>query len=91
MDAYIVPIGDASLPKAIEILQELRASVINTDMDLMGRNLSKTMKYTDSLNVKFVIILGSKEIEKGAATVRDMKSGEQTEVKLDQLKNFIKN
>jgi histidyl-tRNA synthetase len=91
LDAYIVPIGDKARQKAIYTLRNMRASGISADMDFMGRSLSKAMKYTDTLNATYVIILGERDLEKGMATVRNMKTGEQSEVKLDSLNDFIKN
>ncbi len=48
-----------------------------------GKSLKAQMKYADSLNVDYVLILGDGEIEKKAVIVRNMKDGSQRDVPLD--------
>ncbi|MFO7618282.1 MAG: histidine--tRNA ligase [Thermoplasmata archaeon] len=89
LEAYILPIGDDAKMKAIEILNELRNAGVSADMDLMGRNISKAMKYADSIGAGKVIIIGEKELAEGSATIRDMKSGEQAQVPLSSIKEHL--
>jgi histidyl-tRNA synthetase len=89
--AYIVPIGEAARPKALEVLRELRAANVPADMDLMGRSISKAMAYANSVGAEKAIIIGDKELAEGTVTVRDMKSGEQTKYPAsDVLRGFLK-
>jgi len=91
IEVYILPIGEKAQIAAIEILSELRNAGISADMDLMGRSMSKAMKYANSIGAKKVIIIGEKELAENSITVRDMKSGEQTGVpKSDILRAFTK-
>ena len=56
----------------------------------MGRKMGKAMSYASSKNVKYAIIIGDNEINTSTATVKDMASGEQKEVKFDDLIDFFK-
>ncbi|CUS83983.1 Anticodon binding domain-containing protein [Candidatus Kryptonium thompsonii] len=47
------------------------------------------MKEADRQGAKFVIIVGEDELKNDKCTVRDMKSGEQFDVKLNQILEFI--
>ncbi|HOQ27022.1 MAG TPA: His/Gly/Thr/Pro-type tRNA ligase C-terminal domain-containing protein, partial [Methanomassiliicoccaceae archaeon] len=58
---------------------------VSTDIDLMGRSLSKSMKYANTINARRTIIVGEKEMAQGAVTLRDMTTGEQTLVKKEEL------
>ncbi len=91
LKAYIVPMGEAARMKALEILRMLRAANIPSDMDLMGRNISKALAYANSARAEKAIIIGDKELAEGSVTVRDMKSGEQTKYPMsDVLRGFLK-
>ncbi len=91
LDAYIIAVGEDIVPEALKLLREMRSAGINSDMDFMGRNVSKAMKYASSLNASCVVIIGKRDFENGVATVREMKSGDQQVLKLDKLIDFIKN
>jgi len=58
---------------------------MTTEIDLMGRSMSKSFKYANTINAKRAIIIGEKELSQGAATVRDMNTGEQQLIKVDEL------
>ena len=85
LDAYILPIGDSARLPATEILMKLRNAGISADMDLMGRNMSKAMKYANNVGAEKVIIIGEKELAEKSVTVRDMQSGEQALVKINDI------
>ncbi len=89
LNAYILPIGDSARLPATEILMKLRNAGISTDMDLMGRNMSKAMKYANNIGAQKVIIIGEKELTEESVTVRDMKSGEQELVSISKIVQFI--
>ena len=41
------------------------------------------MKYANKISAKFVMVLGDNEIESGIAKLKNMTTGEQTDIKLD--------
>jgi len=69
--------------KALEIVQKLRNQNISTDIDLLKRGIGKSIKYASSIDAEKVIIIGPKEVEQDSMTVRDMKSGEQKLVNIN--------
>ncbi len=83
--AYVIPVNDNMLKQSLAIVQQLRNKNIPTDIDLLKRGIGKALKYASSTNAKTAIIVGPKELEQGAVTVRDMKSGTQELVKLSTL------
>src|SRR3989449_5505381 len=90
LDAYVVPIGGTAQTKAIEILTTLRAAGLGADIDLVGRGPSKNLDYANSIGARTAILLGERELKAGKATVRDMKSGAQTEVALADLVDAVR-
>jgi histidyl-tRNA synthetase len=52
------------------------------EYDLVERGLKPQMKYADKIGAKFVIVLGDNEIESGNAKLKNMATGEQTDITL---------
>ncbi len=88
--AFVVPVGDSVRTKAFEIVSELRRSGLSADVDLMRRGVGKSLKYAATVPSKFAVIVGEKELESRSVTLRDMNSGEQTLVKMEDLVKELK-
>lgn len=86
---YIAPVNKKIIYEAVKIAQTLRAENIPSIVDMMGRKLGKQFEYADKKGIPNVVIVGERELAKGAVMVRDMKTGEQEEVKLDDLVSFF--
>ena len=80
----VVPMGDAAEKKAISLAQQLRATGFTIELGYSG-SIRKRMKNANKRGAVAAVILGEAELKKHAATVRDMESGEQTEVPLSSL------
>ncbi|MCA1813713.1 MAG: hypothetical protein LC624_07155 [Halobacteriales archaeon] len=85
LQAFIAPIGEPARVRAFALARELREAGLRIDVDLMRRGPSKCLDYANSVGARRVVLLGSKELERGVATVKDMQSGEQREVPLGEL------
>ena len=84
-DVYIAPLGDAAQKEAFVLTQALRSKNIYTEKDYLGKSLKAQMKAADRFQVKYCVIIGESELEKGIAVVREMATGEQHEIALSQL------
>lgn len=82
---YIAPLGEAAQKEAFVLAQALREKGIYTEKDYLGKSLKAQMKAADRFQAKYTVILGDSELEKGVAIVREMASGGQYEVQLNQL------
>jgi histidyl-tRNA synthetase len=82
---YVVAIGEAAQPEALRLCTELRRAGIGADLDLMGRSMKGQMKDADRSGARWAAILGEEELAAREATLRDLESGEQQRVPLDQL------
>jgi histidyl-tRNA synthetase len=80
----VIPIGEGALALAAKITEELRRAGHAVDLGFSG-NLGKRMKRANKLNAAAAVLLGDDEIAKGVATVRDMTTGAQEQVSLQQL------
>lgn len=90
LDAYVMPIGEATRAKGVEILTSLRAAGLRADVDLVGRGPSKNLDYANAVGARYAVIVGEKELKGDAVAVRDLKSGKQEQVSLETLVEFLR-
>lgn len=82
-DLYVAVMGDKASLKSFEIIKAVRSCGLIAETDVVGRGLRAQMKYADKIGAKYSMVLGDNEIEQGKAVIKNMTSGEQTEVVLD--------
>lgn len=80
----VIPVGADAEAAAFKLTQRLRHAGITADIGFSG-NLSRRMKRANREGASHAVILGTDELARNAATLRDMESGDQEEVALDAL------
>lgn len=86
---YIAPMGDTAVSAAQKLAYDLRKAGVSVDTDHLGRGLRASMKYADKLGAQNTLVLGDNEIETGKAKIKNMATGEETEVSLDGIAKFF--
>lgn len=81
-DLYIASMGEAAQRKAAVLTNQLRAEGYFVESDVMGRGLKPQMKYANKIGATFTIVLGDNELETGKAKLKNMASGEQTDISI---------
>ena len=76
----VAHIGDEAKSIALMLSHKLRQTGIDTILGPSGRSLRAQMRYVNSANIPFAIIIGEQEIQKNVVVLRDMTLGEQTEL-----------
>ncbi len=89
-DLFIATIGEAAGYFAEKLVYKLRNEGIRAEKDLMGRSLKAQMKYADKIGCKFTAVIGENEILSNKASVKNMKTGEQSEIPFDSVADYIK-
>jgi histidyl-tRNA synthetase len=84
----VLPHGDSEAVPALLIAGRLRAAGLTVDFSAADR-FGRRMKWANRINASHVLIVGSDELQRGVATVRDMDSGAQEDVPLDRLETFF--
>jgi histidyl-tRNA synthetase len=85
----MVPAGNTAEAAALDLTQELRRAGVTVDLGYSG-NMKKRMKRAGNLGARFAVMLGDDELARGVATIRDMDSGEQSEVSLDKIADHLR-
>ena len=89
-EVFIAYMGDAGKMAALKLMKELRDADISVQMDVMGRNLKNQFKHANRISAAKTIVIGDSELESGKLTIKDMESGEQTEVAIDGIVDALK-
>ena len=74
-----------------KIASLLRESGLNTEVHHEGWKLGKQLKYASRTGIRFAVIVGSNEAQRGAAMLKDLSRGEQQEVQITELARAIRN
>lgn len=84
-DIFIGAIGEDAVLKAHVLVHQLRQNGISAEADHMERSVRAQMKHANRLGAKFSTIIGGNEIEAGKTELRNMETGDVTEVSLDDI------
>ncbi|MFP4472923.1 MAG: histidine--tRNA ligase [Candidatus Omnitrophota bacterium] len=89
LDAFFIVLGDAAAPKAVQLLQRLRFGNVMTDMSFVGGSMKSQMRQADKAGARYVLILGEEELACGTVTLKNMTSGEQQDISLENMDALI--
>ncbi|MCM2326145.1 MAG: His/Gly/Thr/Pro-type tRNA ligase C-terminal domain-containing protein, partial [Candidatus Woesearchaeota archaeon] len=84
---YVIPIKARN--EAIPIVQKLRRAGIKTDYDMMERGITKNLDYANAYAIPFVMFIGKQELEKGLVKLRDMKTGKEELLTVEEAINKL--
>ncbi|MBQ7756106.1 MAG: histidine--tRNA ligase [Oscillospiraceae bacterium] len=83
-DLYFASMGENAQKKAVQLATLMREEGFKVEYDVVGRGLKPQMKYADKIGARFVIVIGDNEIETNSAKLKNMQTGEQIDVTLDE-------
>jgi histidyl-tRNA synthetase len=83
--ALLIPLGEAALGRLLAVAQAVRAEGLAVELGYGARKLRSELERANKLGAAFAVIVGSSELERGEAVVRDMRSGAQRTVALAEL------
>ena len=76
--------------KALEVATELRNENINAEVYLENKKIKAKFKYADKLDIPYVIVIGEDEIANNTVTLKNMQTGEQETLKIEEVIKKIK-
>ncbi|MBW2989841.1 histidine--tRNA ligase [Candidatus Woesearchaeota archaeon] len=85
---FIIPIG--TLKESMKIAKEMREQGVNADIDLAGRGPSKNLKYANSLGIPYVIFAGESELKQKKIKLKNMETGEEKLVSVQDAVEAVK-
>ena len=88
-DVFVAYMGEAAKARALALLRELREKGASAVMDVCARNIKGQFKYADRTGARFAAVIGEDELLSGKATVKDMRTGEQTVCAFEDIAGFL--
>lgn len=89
VDILVTIWNDESRGDSVALASDLRKSGLRVDVYPEADKLGKQFKYGSSRRVPFVAIIGDEERARGEVAVKDLRSGEQTAMRRDQVARFV--
>ncbi|MBN8236739.1 histidine--tRNA ligase [Halobacillus kuroshimensis] len=90
LDCYVVALGDEAQVEAVRLADAMRLAGLQVDKDYLGKKMKAQFKSADRLNAKYVLVLGEQELENGVINVKEMATGEQKEIELGSVIEYMK-
>jgi len=87
VNTYIIPMDTET--ECLKLAETLRKNNINVLVELNKRKIKKCFEYANKENIKYVIVIGSNEIESNNYTIKDMSSGNQYTMNEEELLSFL--
>ena len=77
--------GDDEAAFCMPLLKQLRAAGISSELYPKSAKMKKQMTYANNKGVQFVIMVGEDEMESGILSIKNMESGEQSNLNIADL------
>lgn len=85
VDVLFINFGDAEAMQCVKLADELRSNGLAAEVYPDTAKMKKQMKYANDRGFKYVVMLGSRELESGSLSLKNMLTGEQEELQQSQL------
>ena len=82
---FFVNLGESEQLASMRLISELRNKGISAEIYPESAKMKKQMEYANRRGIPYVVIIGSNELERKVATLKDMRSGEQRELSFEEL------
>jgi histidyl-tRNA synthetase len=90
-DLYIASMGENASLKATALCSQLRDFGYSVQTDICGKGLKAQMKFANKIGAIFTMVLGDNELANNSAKLKNMQSGEEIEINLDELVDKLLN
>ncbi len=86
-----VNFGEQEAAHCLKLVKELRENGISSELFPDKAKMKKQMTYADNKSIPYVAMVGSNEMEKGLISLKNMESGEQKDVTIQDLITLLNN
>ena len=89
LDVLCLNFGEKEALEAMKLVQEFRKAGLKSDLYPSSAKIQKQMKYANSRNASYVVLIGDQELAAGEFVVKDMVKGVQQSYKLSEVPQFV--
>jgi len=90
VDVYIVHSGKGTEEQALELTNKLRSNGIKAYISVVKRNMSGQFKHANKIGARLSIVIGEDELTNNFYTVKNMVTGDQSQVEKEWVTDIIK-
>ena len=87
---FAVPLGEEARRVLFAKVTELRRAGIAADFSYGGKGLKGAMKNANRSGARFTVVAGERDLAEGVVQLKDMESGEQEAVAVDEVVAVVK-
>lgn len=89
LDIFVIAFKETE-KEILKVMQELRALNISCDCDFSVKSIKNQFKSANKRNSKFALILGEYELKRNSCKLKNMDTGEEKEIPLNEIyRNII--
>ncbi|MFC9895921.1 histidine--tRNA ligase [Nocardia sp. NPDC127579] len=89
-EVFGVPLGDAAKQRLVVVAAQLRAAGVRVDLAYGGRGVKGAMKAADKSGARYTLVLGDRDLAENTIGVKDMATGDQRQVSLDEVVEVVR-
>ena len=89
LGAYIAGLDDEGRKAAFQLCDTLRKTGISAEFDHAARSVKAQFKYAGKVGAKYVVVIGSDELESGEYTVKNMADSTSETVKAERVAEYL--
>lgn len=86
-----VNFGDNEIKTCLPVAEQLRQQGVRTEIYPDAAKMKKQLTYANARHIPYVILAGQNELENGQLTVKDMIKGDQENVPITEITDYLKN
>ena len=91
ISSVLVASASDDISDCLPIANKFREAGINTEVYMSNKRFKAKLKYADRLKIPFVAIVGEDEIKNGVVSLKNLSTGEQLEVSVEEAINLLRN
>lgn len=88
-DLYLVALDESAKISVLTLAADLRRQGIMVEVSFGDRSLKGAVKGADKSGARFLVVIGSAELESGLVTLKRMNDGTSSSVKMSELKGAL--
>ena len=90
VDLFIAFVGEEAKHFAQKLAHDMRKQGFRVMSDIAERNVKGQFKYADRVHSRYTVVIGEEEIHSGELTMKNMETGEQTKIRMEELADRLR-
>lgn len=86
INILIIPYGTEV--ESLALANKIRKLGVSVEVDMTGKKLKKSFEFANRENIPYVIVLGETELEEGRFNIKNMETGEENSVNLNDVESI---